>query len=1179
MLPEEIKLLLVSDDKSCHRNIVKAFDDVDIIATLRHVTTTQAFIKQLRHQNWDAAIYHSTGPEKVAEIDLWDLLSHYEGLTVSSPLIVIGQDLSRLEGAAYKEAGVIDFIPDNKLSRLPLALVLERSRRKKLEEHIEIENLQASKRDDFDQGQRYRLMLDDQSDLICEYNKTGALTFVNRAFCCFFGVTEKQAVGQNLFSFLPKKESERLQMQIFSLSSGEMTGDIVHEAVRYDKAVRWLERKDRAIGDRHGVVMRFQAICRDITERRRMESALRDSESRFRDFAAVSSDWLWEMGPDLRFSYVSEQLRNALNVEPEYFLGKSWAELVDNLDEDAHHMYQNRVEVRRPYRDIIHRLSLPHQKKHYIRHHGLPMFDGDGYFQGYRGTSSQVTEAVESQIALGHAEEKLRHAISSLSEAFAIFDQEKKLVTANQPFWDSVSEEIAIGSDYQAVLENLATLGYFLDHGETCQQRVAGILAKHLQGDAQEITDSEGRWYRMEERATQDGGFVFIRTDITELKLSEVKFKALAQQNAKFAAALEKTASGVILCDPRLPGTPIMWTNHAFTDITGYERQDVLGRSPRFLQGAGTAFEAKDALNQAVKEEVSAKVEILNYKANGTAFWNELSITPIFDSDACLDSWVGILTDITERKLAVDQLMALADENTRFAKAIAETPSGVVILDLLGKDRFIISFVNRAFTKISGYSYEDCVGRDIGFLEGPETDRAIAHDLRTALLEARSVRHELLHYRKDQNPFWNEMSVGPILSEGGRAATFVCVCNDISDRRRMEEQLRQSQKMEVIGQLTGGIAHDFNNLLTIIAGNLQLLSDDVQMLHQADSPKDSLLVNSSEMAELVQEALSATRQATDVTRGLLTFSRKKSSELQSVDVNHQVCKARALLSRTLGETVRLITDLPSGLPRALCDVAQLEAALLNLSLNARDAMMGGGELTLRTCLIPADHPKLAEQNLNSMPYIVLSVTDTGCGIPEALLEKVMEPLFTTKAQGKGTGLGLPMVQRFVKSCGGGLHIASEMEKGTEVSLYLPAIAKEVGYKTLGDGHSLPRGSEHILVVDDEAGIRRFAKRCLEALGYHVSEAEDGEMALAFLEAQAGHVDLIFSDIKMPRKSGAELAAIVRRRWPNMRLCLATGSPGSEDHGRNLLGEDVVILSKPYNRHALASAIRHELDQT
>lgn len=1170
MIPEMLRILVVSESEATHKASVSALRQMGIAVESRQVTTGSALSRQFRQGVWDAVIYDSlcTGCSPR------ELPSSLAGNDGNPPVFIIVNEGNAALWCNNQEFSRYRFLRDNEIIRLPLLL---------LEEIICFQKKGVTNRAASEDGRRYRLMLDDQSELICQYTRDGIVTFSNRAFQRFYGLSGAGAVGGNVFDLLPQDECDRIKLQIFALPPGDVTGEIVHRAIRYDGAERWIERRERAIPDGQGRVSRFQSICRDITERRQIEKALRDSEARFRDFAAVSSDWLWETGPDMCFTYVSDQVRKELGYGPRLFIGRTRAALhaADAPELDSFEEYRDHVRARRPYRNLIYAVRLPDERLEYIRHNGMPIFDADGLFRGYRGSSSRVTDTVESQRALRQAEERLRYAISSLSEAFAIFDSEGHLLSANQPFQDSLPEEAPPGTPWKEIVTAFARAGFFAEIEGTPEERAARILARTGPDRLLEISDTDGRWYRIEERGTRDGGFVFIRTDITELKLSESKYRALANQNAKFAAVIEETASGVMMCDACSPGNPVVWTNRAFTHLTGFEARDVIGKSLFCLQGPGTDPEALQKLVEAIQTERPARLEILNYKSNGTPFWNEMSVTPIFDEKDRLDSWVAILTDISERKFAVEQLMALADENARFAKAIAETPSGVVILESSETGELVISFVNRAFSRFTGYPFDVCVGQDIRFLEGENTDPAMAEGLAAALAGARSFRTEILHYRRDGRPFWNEISIGPILAEGGRASSFVCVCNDISDRRRIEDQLRQSQKMEVIGQLTGGIAHDFNNLLTIMAGNLQLLADDVSRIREDPS---RLLEGDSQAqlddcGELVEEALSAARQASDVTKGLLTFSRQKSMELRPVDVNRQMDHATALLRRTLGEGVRIRVDPAPALPLALCDSGQLEAAVLNLALNARDAMAGSGELTIATELLPASTASLSCPIPDSGSFVCLSVRDTGCGIPSDLIDRVLEPLFTTKAQGKGTGLGLTMVQRFVNSTGGELQIESQEGNGTVVKLFLP-VGPESEQSVIGaEIAELPRGTETILIVDDEERIRRFARRCLENLGYQVEEAGDGAEALDFLRTRHERIDALFTDIKMPRCTGAELVAAMQENWPEIRVLMATGSPGSEDHARILLGPDIPILSKPYSRRDLAMGLRAVLDES
>lgn len=401
-----------------------------------------------------------------------------------------------------------------------------------------------------------------------------------------------------------------------------------------------------------------------------------------------------------------------------------------------------------------------------------------------------------------------------------------------------------------------------------------------------------------------------------------------------------------------------------------------------------------------------------------------------------------------------------------------------------------------------------------------------------------------------------------VRDEAGLPSSLVSTIHDITERRQTEEQLRQAQKMEAIGNLTGGMAHDFNNLLGIIIGNLDLLRD-----RQSDDP---------EAAELSGEALEAALRGADLTRRLLAFARRQPLQPARIEVNALIAGIVKLLERTLGEHIRITLDLDPATWPVVADPAQLESSLTNLATNARDAMPRGGKLTIVTGnrSLDADYASLHAE-VRPGDYAMIEVSDTGTGMPPEVLNHVFEPFYTTKEQDKGTGLGLSMVFGFMKQSGGHINVYSEVGIGTTFRLYLPRTDSDAEARPAAAA-MLHRGSgETVLVVEDNASLRRVVLRQLTELGYRVLEAEDAQTALQVLESEP--VDLLFTDVVMPGGiSGYEIAQTVLSRWPSTRVVLTSGFPETRIDGDPIV-RNLRLLSKPYRRDDLGRLIREVLD--
>jgi CheY-like chemotaxis protein len=370
--------------------------------------------------------------------------------------------------------------------------------------------------------------------------------------------------------------------------------------------------------------------------------------------------------------------------------------------------------------------------------------------------------------------------------------------------------------------------------------------------------------------------------------------------------------------------------------------------------------------------------------------------------------------------------------------------------------------------------------------------------------------------------------------------------------------------MEAVGQLTGGIAHDFNNLLTIILGNAELMQEALARARPA-------------LRAMADTVFGAAHRGAGLTRRLLAFARKQNLEAAPVDLNELVVGMGDLLHRSLGGHIVAKHRLADELPLALADRSQIENALLNLAINGRDAMTGGGVLTIETAAAHLDETYAAANDIDAGDYVMLAVTDSGAGMPPEVVERVFEPFFTTKEVGRGTGLGLSMVYGFVKQSGGHMRVYSEVGHGTTVKIFLPpAAAGAPSAEPPASAQDLPGGGETVLVVEDDPQVRRLTAHRLGDLGYRVIECADGPGAMAILES-AQPIDLLFTDVVMPGGlNGRELAGTARRRRPNLKILLTSGYAEAALADRAADDETFTILTKPYNRRALAERIRSVL---
>lgn len=504
-----------------------------------------------------------------------------------------------------------------------------------------------------------------------------------------------------------------------------------------------------------------------------------------------------------------------------------------------------------------------------------------------------------------------------------------------------------------------------------------------------------------------------------------------------------------------------------------------------------------------------------------------------------------------------------------FFAAIETTRMPMLVTDPRQPDNPIV-FANRAFISMSGYSAEDVMGRNCRFLQGPETNRDTITEIRQAIEERREVTTEILNYRKDGSTFWNALFVSPVYDEHGNLVYFFASQLDVSRRRDAESALSRSQRMEALGQLTGGISHDFNNLLQVISGHLDILRMNLE--------RDE--INTALAKKSVQTARNAVSKAATLTQQLLAFSRKQHLEGRQINLNAAVKGITELVHETLGSGIAVQTILAPELPNCRVDPSQLEMSLLNILVNARDALPDGGKVVIETKTVNVTPEDVhAFSGLRPGRYAAVAVTDNGTGIPAEIIGRVMDPFFTTKEEGKGTGLGLSMVYGFAKQSGGQASIYSEVGQGTTVRLYFPVTEDSLRTRELMKPTGRHGGQEMIIVVDDRPEVAELAKEMLESLGYATVVARSGVEALDWFKQPDNMplADLLFSDIIMPGGvNGFMLAREMRQLRPDLRVLLTTGYAG-EENAHMSDNSEFEVLRKPYTLDELARKIRSVLD--
>ncbi len=632
-----------------------------------------------------------------------------------------------------------------------------------------------------------------------------------------------------------------------------------------------------------------------------------------------------------------------------------------------------------------------------------------------------------------------------------------------------------------------------------------------------------------------------------QLRVSEDRFRSL----------IETAAAPILLLSPDLV---VREVNEEAEQVYGHRRERIVGRD--YLKALGR--DGCDGLTRAHLEQVRAGrpargIEERVRRPDGSErvlLWNA---SRLVGSDNQLLGVIAVAQDITERQQAEE---ALREREARLSSVISTAPDAIMTID----DRGIIQSFSNAAVRLFGYAAGEVIGRNVGMLmpqpHRSKHDSYLARYRRTGEKRIIGIGRQVEGQRKDGTIFPVELSVGEVRL--GATRIYTGFIRDITARAKMEQELRQAQKMEAIGQLTGGLAHDFNNLLTVITGNLEMLEERL-----ASPDHLSLLTEAQEAADL----------GAKLAGRLLAFGRRQPLNPKPINLSELAAGMADLLNRSLGELVRLETRLAPDLRTTMADPGQVENALLNLAINARDAMPEGGRLLIETSEVEIDEDALAVHvAVEPGPYVMLAVTDTGVGMTPEERRRAFEPFFTTKGPGGGSGLGLSMVYGFVKQSGGHVQIYSELGHGTTVRIYLPISDHDGRVAT----SRAPRatgaaGGETILVVEDDQRVRRVSVRRLKELGYTVIEVDSGMAALRSLD-QGDPIDLVFTDVVMPGgMTGVDLAREIRRRRPGLKILFTSGYTDPATIEAGMLTANDGWLGKPYSRADLASKLRGLLD--
>jgi len=646
-----------------------------------------------------------------------------------------------------------------------------------------------------------------------------------------------------------------------------------------------------------------------------------------------------------------------------------------------------------------------------------------------------------------------------------------------------------------------------------------------------------------------DGQIVAVYRDTTEIEETRL---VLRENEERYRAVAEYANNAICILDAQ---GRFLWLNDRMQSVGGYSREEYMAADSfaRFLapESAGSVLPNFQKAVAGLPYEHDYFSYFL--RPDGEKRSGEIYMTDYKDRQGRKNLVVRIL-DITERVRA-------EAERELLIKAIEQAGEIVIITDLGGH----IQYVNPAFEAVTGYNRREVIGKNPHLLKSGKQDEAFYRGLWEAISSGKTWAGRLVNKRKDGTFYTEDSVISPVRDAAGKIVNYVGVTKDISEQLRLEGQLRQSQKMEAVGLLAGGIAHDFNNILTAIKGYCGLVANNL-------APEDP---NRGDMGEI----MSAADRATTLTRQLLAFSRRQIIDPKVVDLNKTFGEMTSMLGRIIGEGVKLSTKLCSVPCLARVDPGLIEQVVMNLVVNARDAVPDAGKITLETeILLPSEEFFSARPALARGRMVRVEVRDNGAGMSPEVKKHLFEPFYTTKAHGKGTGLGLSMVYGTVKQSGGEIEVESEQGKGTVFKLYFPLVEDGIAENSAGKTQKGPeKGTGTILFVEDEDSLRRLGERQLRASGYTVIVAADGKEALEAAGRRGKPVDLLITDVVMPGMSGRELAAELACRKLVTRTIYMSGYTDDSIAKHGVLEPGIAFLYKPFTFEELSLKIRGVLD--
>ncbi|VTR91530.1 multi-sensor hybrid histidine kinase : Putative uncharacterized protein OS=uncultured Desulfobacterium sp. GN=N47_I07080 PE=4 SV=1: PAS_9: PAS_8: PAS_4: PAS_9: PAS_4: PAS_9: PAS_3: PAS_4: PAS_3: HisKA: HATPase_c: Response_reg [Gemmata massiliana] len=1009
-----------------------------------------------------------------------------------------------------------------------------------------------------------RTLVDALPDAIWTKDADGQFVTSNRAHNEMVGArAESDVIGKTGFDFHPLKLAQQYHADDMRVLHYGETVFNKEELVRCQGRDRWHLVVKTPLRDRTGAVTGLVGISRNIQDLKDTEETLRASEARTKAVIQTALDCIVVIdaqGRVLEFNPAAERVFGYTRAE---VLGTEMAELIIPPEyRDAHRAGMIRYLTTGEGPALGRRLELPALRKGGERFIAeLSIGRNPGEPPTFTGFLRDITDRKRDEEALLLERDRFAR-LAAVSPGVVHSLRARPDGTLCFPYASPGIVDI-YGVPPEVLAEDASVIRALLYPEDV--ERLGAILAEsartmslwHVEHRVRHPVKGEIWVEGWSAPAREpDGGILWhgVLTDVTERKRAQVE---LDRRRAELELILD-TVPAIIFFKDR--AHRLVRVNRELARLVGRPREELEGRTDEELGSPHAArYHRDEDVIMASGQPLLGVIEPLS-TVTGTR-WLQTDKVPYRDEAGRIAGVVGFAVDVTDRRVAEE---ALRRAQERLRHVISSSPAVLFTLTVEGGRVGGIAWMSENVRGMLGYAPEEVSERAWWAINmHPEDRERVAADTGVDLFTNGRVTDEYRFRHRNGQYRWVQAELRLVRASTGEPVEVVGSWSDVTERKQVEEQFRQAQKMEAVGRLAGGVAHDFNNLLTIINGYADLLVGSTPVV----DPN----------YKAVTAIAAAGERAAGLTAQLLAFSRKAIIEPKILDLNELVSQSARLLARLIGEDVTLSAVLAPGLARVKVDPGQIEQAVMNLVVNARDAMPKGGRLTIETRGLTVASGDGAYPDLEPGHYVQLAVSDTGTGMTDEVKSQIFEPFFTTKEQGKGTGLGLATVYGIVKTYGGHIDVHSEVGLGTTFKLFFPAAPQDTARPATSALAAVPRGSETVLLVEDDAGVRGVAKLALRMYGYEILEADCGAEAIRTLARHSGPIHLLVTDVVMPGVGGREVAEAVRARHPGIKVVYMSGYTDDAMVRNGIVEATDAFLQKPFTPMSLARKVREVLD--